>query len=93
MGMEKGNFDFIYFIYVVWKNFCQKFIYVEVVMIGVNFVVVFIGEIVVCINEGNVDMGIFQFKLQIVVFGMEKIVLDCELLGVFICLLVCLVIG
>lgn len=62
-------------------------------MMGVNFVVVFIGDIVVCINEGNVDMGILCLILNIVVFGMEKIVLDMEVLGVFICLLVCLVMG
>ena len=42
--------------------------------VGANFAVASTGEIVVCTNEGNADMGTSQPKLQIAAFGMEKIV-------------------
>ena len=58
-------------------------IHAEAAMTGANFAVASTGEIVVCTNEGNADMGTSQPKLQIAAFGMEKIVPDRESLGVF----------
>ena len=52
-------------------------------MTGVNFAVASTGEIVVCTNEGNADMGTSFPKLHIAVMGMEKIVPNLESLGVF----------
>ena len=83
MGTEKGNFDPTYLTHAARKNLRQKFIHAEVAMTGANFAVASTGEIVVCTNEGNADMGTSQPKLQIAVFGMEKIVPDRESLGVF----------
>ena len=83
MGTEKGNFDPTYLTHAARKNLRQKFIHAEVAMTGANFAVASTGEIVVCTNEGNADMGTSQPKLQIAAFGMEKIVPDRESLGVF----------
>ena len=47
-------------------------------MTGANFAVASTGEIVVCTNEGNADMGTSQPKLQIAALGMKKIVPDRE---------------
>ena len=41
------------------------------------------GEVVVCTNEGNADIGTSLHKLQIAAFGLEKIVPDPDSLGVF----------
>ena len=45
-------------------------------MTGANFAVASTGDIVVCTNEGNADMGTSYPKLNIAAFGMEKIVPD-----------------
>ena len=52
-------------------------------MTGANFAVASTGEIVVCTNEGNADMGTSFPKVHIATFGMEKIVPNQEALGVF----------
>ena len=52
-------------------------------MTGANFAVASTGDIVVCTNEGNADMGTSYPKLNIAAFGMEKIVPDLDALGVF----------
>ena len=46
-------------------------------MTGANFAVASTGDIVVCTNEGNADMGTSFPKLNIAAFGMEKIVPAC----------------
>lgn len=52
-------------------------------MTGANFAVASTGDIVVCTNEGNADMGTSCPKLNIAAFGLEKIVPDMDALGVF----------
>ena len=52
-------------------------------MTGANFAVASTGDIVVCTNEGNADMGTSYPKLNIAAFGMEKIVPDLEAHWVF----------
>ena len=83
MGTEKGNFDPTYLTHAARKNLRDKFLHAEAAMTGANFAVASTGEIVVCTNEGNADMGTTQPKLQISAFGMEKIVPNQEALGVF----------
>lgn len=83
MGTEKGNFDPTYLTHAARKNLREKFIHAEAAMTGANFAVASTGEIVVCTNEGNADMGTSQPKLQIAAFGLEKIVPNQESLGVF----------
>ena len=52
-------------------------------IVGANFAVASTGEIVVCTNEGNADMGTSFPKVHIATMGMEKIVPNLEALGVF----------
>ena len=83
MGTEKGNFDPTYLTHAARKNLRQKFIHAEAAMTGCNFAVASTGEVVVCTNEGNADMGVSQPKLQIAAFGIEKIVPDRKSLSIF----------
>ncbi|BDW76881.1 hypothetical protein BFINE_26760 [Bacteroides finegoldii DSM 17565] len=81
MGTEKGNFDPTYLTHAARKNLRHLFLNAEAAMTGANFAVASTGDIVVCTNEGNADMGTSYPKLNIAAFGMEKIVPDLEALG------------
>lgn len=83
MGTEKGNFDPTYLTHAARKNLRDKFVHAQAAMTGVNFAVASTGEVVVCTNEGNADMGTSQPKLQIAAMGLEKIVPTQESLGIF----------
>ena len=83
MGTEKGNFDPTYLTHAARKNLRDKFVHAQAAMTGVNFAVASTGEVVVCTNEGNADMGTSQPKLQIAGMGLEKIVPNQESLGIF----------
>ena len=83
MGTEKGNFDPTYLTHAARKNLRHLFLNAEAAMTGANFAVASTGDIVVCTNEGNADMGTSFPKLNIAAFGMEKIVPDLDALGVF----------
>ena len=83
MGTEKGNFDPTYLTHAARKNLRHLFLNAEAAMTGANFAVASTGDIVVCTNEGNADMGTSCPTLNIAAFGMEKIVPDMEALGVF----------
>lgn len=83
MGTEEGNFDPTYLTHAARKNLREKFIHAQAAMTGVNFAVADTGEVVVCTNEGNADMGTSQTKVHIAAMGMEKIVPNRESLGVF----------
>lgn len=83
MGTEKGNFDPTYLTHAARKNLRHLFLNAEAAMTGANFAVASTGDIVVCTNEGNADMGTSYPKLNIAAFGMEKIVPDLDALGVF----------
>ena len=83
MGTEKGNFDPTYLTHAARKNLRHLFLNAEAAMTGANFAVASTGDIVVCTNEENADMGTSYPKLNIAAFGMEKIVPDLDALGVF----------
>jgi L-lactate dehydrogenase complex protein LldF len=83
MGTEKGNFDPTYLTKAARHNLRDKFLHADAAMTGANFAVASTGDVVVCTNEGNADMGTSFNKLQISAFGIEKIVPDMESLGVF----------
>ena len=57
LGTEKGNSDPTYLTHAARKNLREKFLHAEAAMTGANFAVASTGEIVVCTNEGNADMG------------------------------------
>lgn len=83
MGAEPGNSDPTYLTHMARKNLRHLFLNAEAAMTGANFAVASTGDIVVCTNEGNADMGTSCPKLNIAAFGLEKIVPDMEALGVF----------
>ena len=83
MGTEKGNSDPAYLTHAARKNLRRHFLNAEAAMTGANFAVASTGDIVVCTNEGNADMGTSFPKLHIAAFGIEKIVPDLQSLGVF----------
>ena len=83
MGTEPGNADPTYLTHAARRNLREKFLTADAGMTGVNFAVASTGEVVVCTNEGNADMGTSLPKLQIAAFGIDKIVPDRESLGVF----------
>lgn len=83
MSAEPGNSDPTYLTHVARKNLRNIFLNADAAMTGANFAVASTGDIVVCTNEGNADMGTSCPTLNIAAFGMEKIVPDMEALGVF----------
>ncbi len=54
---------------------------------GVNFAVAETGEIVICTNEGNADMGVHLADIHIASMGIEKIIPKRKDLGIFLRLL------
>ncbi|WP_278845524.1 LUD domain-containing protein, partial [Porphyromonas gulae] len=65
------------------KSLREDFISADAAMTGGNFAVASTGEVVVCTNEGNADMGMACQKLNICSFGLEKLVPDLDAVGVF----------
>jgi len=68
---------------VARRSLREKFLAAQAAMTGANFAVASTGEVVVCTNEGNADMGTSCAPLQIAAFGIDKIVPDRRSLGVF----------
>jgi L-lactate dehydrogenase complex protein LldF len=54
---------------------------------GVNFAVAETGEIIVCTNEGNADLGVQLADVHITCMGIEKIIPQRKHLGIFLRLL------
>jgi L-lactate dehydrogenase complex protein LldF len=65
----------------------RKFMNADAAITGVNFAVAESGEVVVCTNEGNADMGAHMAPVHIACMGIEKIIPKRAHLGVFLRLL------
>ena len=65
----------------------EYFLEADAAITGVNFAIADTGGVVVCTNEGNVDMGTGIPRLHIACMGVEKIIPRAEDLGVFLRLL------
>ncbi len=87
LGSEKGNNDPKYLTEVARMHLRDKFLTRKVALTGVNFAVAETGEIVVCTNEGNADMGAHLADVHIASMGFEKIIPQRKHLGVFLRLL------
>lgn len=87
MQTEKDNSDPTYLTHTARKFLRNEFLTADAAMTGANFGVAETGDIVVCTNEGNADMGTSLAPVHIVSMGMEKIVPTLESLAVFIRLL------
>ncbi|MEE9437763.1 MAG: lactate utilization protein B [Saprospiraceae bacterium] len=61
----------------------KKFQLSKAAITGVNFAIAETGEVVVCTNEGNADMGVHFSEVSIHCMGLEKIIPKRKHLGVF----------
>lgn len=83
MGTEPGNADPTYLTHAARANLREHFIHADAGMTGGNFAIAETGEVVVCTNEGNADMGMACQKLNICSFGIEKVIESLDQLAVF----------
>ena len=83
LGSEKGNSDPTYLTHQARCALRQDFLNSGAGMTGGNFAIAATGEVVVCTNEGNADMGMSCQKVNITAFGIDKIIPDLRSLGVF----------
>jgi L-lactate dehydrogenase complex protein LldF len=87
MQTERDNSDPTYLTHTARRFLRNEFLTADAAMTGANFGVAETGDIVVCTNEGNADVGTSLAPLHIVSMGMEKIVPNLDALAVFIRLL------
>ncbi|PID90358.1 MAG: 4Fe-4S ferredoxin [Bacteroidetes bacterium] len=80
---EKGNYDPTYLTHAARKSLRHDFITADAAMTGCNFGVASTGEVVVCTNEGNADMGMSCQKVNICSIGLEKVIPDTDALAIF----------
>lgn len=83
LGSERGNYDPTYLTHQARKSLRQDFLNADAAMTGGNFAVASTGEVIVCTNEGNADMGMACQKLNITAFGIDKLIPNLESMGVF----------
>lgn len=87
MHTEKGNSDPTYLTRAARKSLRNEFLTADAAMTGANFGVAETGDVVVCTNEGNADMGTSIPKLHIVSMGLEKVIPNYKALSLYIRLL------
>ncbi|MDD2435941.1 MAG: lactate utilization protein B [Massilibacteroides sp.] len=87
LNTEKDNSDPTYLTQAARVHLRQEFLTAGAAMTGANFGVASTGDVVVCTNEGNADMGTALSPLHIISMGMEKVIPDLKSLAVFIRLL------
>jgi L-lactate dehydrogenase complex protein LldF len=83
LGTEKGNSDPSYLTNAARIHLRNEFLTAGAAMTGANFAVAETGDIVVCTNEGNADMGTSLPKIHIVSMGLEKVIPNLKSLSVF----------
>lgn len=87
LGTQKGNNDPQYLTEAARLHLRDTFLSRKVALTGVNFAIAETGEIVVCTNEGNADMGVHLADVHIACMGFEKLIPQRKHLGVFLRLL------
>ncbi|HEY0654029.1 MAG TPA: lactate utilization protein B [Chryseosolibacter sp.] len=87
LGTPKGNADPVLLTEAARQHLREKFLTSKVAITGVNFAVAETGEIVVCTNEGNADLGVQLADVHIACMGIEKIIPQRKDLAVFLRLL------
>ena len=87
LGSEPGNSDPTYLTGEARKALRQNFLNADASMTGVNFAVAETGELVVCTNEGNADMGTSFAPVHIAIMGLEKVIPDRDALAAYLRLL------
>lgn len=80
---EEGNSDPTYLTHAARISLRNEFITADASMTGANFGVANTGDVVVCTNEGNADMGTSLANLHIVSMGLEKVIPNHQALSIF----------
>lgn len=83
MHTEKDNNDPAYLTRAARENLRSEFLSADAAMTGANFGVAATGDVVICTNEGNAEMGTSFANVHIVSMGIEKLVPDYKSLSVF----------
>lgn len=87
LGTPKGASDPQLLTHAARVHLREKFLTSKIAITGVNFAVAETGEIVVCTNEGNADLGVQLADVHIACMGIEKVIPKRKDLGVFLRLL------
>jgi L-lactate dehydrogenase complex protein LldF len=87
LGTPEGMSDPKFLTNAARVHLREKFLTSKVAITGVNFAVANTGEIVVCTNEGNADLGVQLSDVHIACMGIEKIIPERKDLAVFLRLL------
>jgi L-lactate dehydrogenase complex protein LldF len=87
LGTPAGNADPQFLTGAAREHLRERFMTSRVAITGVNFAVAETGEVVVCTNEGNADLGVQLADVHIACMGIEKIIPTRKDLGVFLRLL------
>jgi L-lactate dehydrogenase complex protein LldF len=87
LGTPKGNSDPKFLANAARIHLREKFLTSRVAITGVNFAVAETGEVVVCTNEGNADLGVQLADVHIACMGIEKLIPRRKDLAVFLRLL------
>lgn len=87
LGTPEGNADPVFLTTAARLNLRNRFMTSRVAITGVNFAVAETGEIVICTNEGNADLGVQLADVHIACMGIEKIIPQRKHLGIFLRLL------
>ncbi|MFT4062037.1 MAG: lactate utilization protein B [Edaphocola sp.] len=87
LGTPEGNADPVFLTHAARLHLRDKFMTRKAAITGVNFAVAETGDLVVCTNEGNADMGVHLADVHIACMGIEKIIPKREHLGLFLRLL------
>lgn len=87
LGTAEGVSDPQYLTNVARQHLREKFLTRRAAITGVNFAIAETGELVVCTNEGNADMGAHLSEVHIACMGIEKLLPQRKHLGIFLRLL------
>jgi L-lactate dehydrogenase complex protein LldF len=83
LNSQKENTNPVYLTKVARENLRQEFLLAQAAITGVNFALAKEGGIVICTNEGNVDLGVSLPKIHIASMGIDKVIPSARELEVF----------
>ncbi|HYC85747.1 MAG TPA: lactate utilization protein B [Chryseosolibacter sp.] len=87
LGTPKGVSDPVVLTSAARQHLREQFMTSKAAITGGNFAVAETGEVVVCTNEGNADLGVQLADVHIVCIGIEKIIPARKDLAIFLRLL------
>ncbi len=87
LGTLEGNSDPKLLTAAARADLRKHFMSSRLAITGVNFAISETGEIILCTNEGNADLGVQLADIHIACMGIEKIIPERKHLGIFLRLL------